>query len=800
MGLWQIVIPQSAKNLITNPSPYVNTAGYAVGGGSLFRDATKTRRGIASFQYVPSSGVNDGFYFSLSLTSGSAYSFTVDIFGANGIPYKVWFSDNSGNQVGTATSLTGIGDWSQQVVSYTAGSSATFRVNVSKNNSANTSTFWGDGFMVQTSGSGSTYVDGQQPGCSWDGAQYNSTSTRDGQSREGGIATDFDTYNLLVNKWDGIGMAQVQNVILRYGLQDGGYYQRTKALPRAFALAARVNTVPGQANPSLDTLLTNRKAFIDAIKPDLVSNQQPFWLRYMGGTKPMWIKALYDSGMELKYQGGTDGFSEAPSPKLVCPDPYWTSDGIRAFTSSGSQILTNTNRIAKRGPDGTWAALGTGMNNSVNALVVGPDGSLYAGGAFTTAGGVTVNGVAKWDGVNWNALTSGGSPGVAGGGSPQVLALAVAADGTLYVGGNFTTAGSTTVNNIAKWNGLTWSTVPTSGSVGMNGTVRALAIGFDGTVYAGGAFTTSGSITTNRTAQFAGTAWAAMGSGANNTVNGITIGMDGFAYFGGAFTTPFGEVAQWNGSAWVNILGGASFNNTVDTLATGLDGSIYAGGLFTTPGAKVAKWNGAMWTALGTGLTNGQVDDILQLPNGLIYFAGTFTAAGGMTLPDALAVWNGNSWAFADIDLPDAPTEVTALASWQGTLYAGWLMGGGGSTSAVSAITSVTNAGTAIARPILTFTGPGTVYQVANYTTGDVIYFNLTLQTGETATLDLTPGKISFISSFRGNILGAILPGSVLSTFKLLPGTNSISVFGSIGSNSVVVQWRERFWSVDGGA
>ncbi len=54
----------------------------------------------------------------------------------------------------------------------------------------------------------------------------------------------------------------------------------------------------------------------------------------------------------------------------------------------------SANRVAKW--DGvTWSPLGSGMNNSVWRLaVIGPD--LYAGGVFTTAGGVNANYVAKW--------------------------------------------------------------------------------------------------------------------------------------------------------------------------------------------------------------------------------------------------------------------------------------------------------------------------------------------------------------------------------------------------------------------
>ena len=64
---------------------------------------------------------------------------------------------------------------------------------------------------------------------------------------------------------------------------------------------------------------------------------------------------------------------------------------------------------------------------SVEALAVGPDGSLYAGGDFTTAGGVAANRIARWDGTAWHPLGSGMIQ--------VVYALAVGPDGSLYAGG-----------------------------------------------------------------------------------------------------------------------------------------------------------------------------------------------------------------------------------------------------------------------------------------------------------------------------------------------------------------------------
>ena len=160
----------------------------------------------------------------------------------------------------------------------------------------------------------------------------------------------------------------------------------------------------------------------------------------------------------------------------------------------------------------SWSALGSGMSGGsyihVTSLARDGSGNLYAAGRFLTAGGVTVNHIAKWNGSSWSALSSGLYLPASGYG--LVYSLVLDASGNVYAGGDFTmTTSSLTVNHIAKWNGSSWSAL---GS-GMDGDVPALAMDAAGNLYAGGWFKHAGGVLVNYIAKWNGSSWSSLGSG-----------------------------------------------------------------------------------------------------------------------------------------------------------------------------------------------------------------------------------------------------------------------------------------------
>jgi hypothetical protein len=70
---------------------------------------------------------------------------------------------------------------------------------------------------------------------------------------------------------------------------------------------------------------------------------------------------------------------------------------------------------------------------------------LYVTGSFSAIDGIPAGQVAAWDGSLWHALSSG----VGGNqGSPNAM---IPFDGSIYVGGSFTTAGGIASPYIARW-------------------------------------------------------------------------------------------------------------------------------------------------------------------------------------------------------------------------------------------------------------------------------------------------------------------------------------------------------------
>lgn len=317
-----------------------------------------------------------------------------------------------------------------------------------------------------------------------------------------------------------------------------------------------------------------------------------------------------------------------------------------------------------------------GVAGTVLDAVVFDDGSgpkLYVGGDFSNAGSRPASNLASWDGVQWAAVGGGvGGPGAFGTGS--VSALAVHDDGSgaaLYVGGTFTTAGGAVAQNLARWNGASWSTIG-----GASSTIETFHSFDDGSgpkLYAGGAFGQIGGVNALRVAVWNGSTWAAFGGGISATSGSPTVralasfdeGAGPRLFAAGFFnrvdgSTPVSSLARWDGSSWSDVGATVSHSSNVADLHVHDDGTgaaLYVGG-YSSPG--IARWNGSTWSSVGSA------------PFARARALRTFDFGAGPTLVAAddtvVRQWNGAVWSTVgdSLTLAGAPalTHVEALCDY----------------------------------------------------------------------------------------------------------------------------------------
>ncbi len=831
---WQIIKPIATTNYVLNPSAE-NTSNFtAVGSATITRSTTYAKYGLYSYR-IQTFATNTGLSLTTGTLTNSEHWMTFRIRGLLPKELRVSIGPDSKKAI-----------FLEQIDDYWALYGAMFGASESNGRTAasiaqfgtGSGDFYVDGIQVEPLGDWTTFCDGTQEGCEWNGAEHGSTSSRSGEHIGGGTPQDlYQEYKFFVTKIIGAGASTPTLNIDSYALLPGGELNSIKTESRQFTLIGKFIT---------DTemeLHDARQDLIEVLK--LATPGQPLKLRFSGGRVQKEIGVFYQGGLEgdlAEFYEGLEPiddnqwgemqqYVEKASIQFGAPDPYWYEVGESAASLNNASDTglyqeqdandSATFRLvaARLRSTGQWSPLGPpgagGTYNIVYALAE-DDTYLYIGGDFDN-----FDGIAAADNIVRYNKQTGVYSAMGTGAAGDVYALTIMPNGDLIAGGLFNSAGGVADTfRIARWQNSTSTWHPLGTGV-FSGQVSALAVGRDGLLYAGGTFNTMGSVAfTGGIASWNGLIWTALGTGVNPTaVSSIVVGLDGSIYAGGDFTLASGvvntrHVARWNGTAWNALDEGVGVGgDQVFSLAIGPDGTLFAGGEFIeiksgTSANRAASWNGSVWVPLGSG-TDGTIRRLAVGLDGTLFAGGDFSSAGGITLADRVARWNGYSWAHLDIDLPGLPTVWAFLVGKRSDpvvkqkydLFLGFTTTG---TGTFAGKTVVNNEGNVSAFPqAVYFRSGGTsaiIETLKNERTGKELLFDYSLLSNETLVIDLTPTKKSITSSFFGSRLDAILPNSDFGTWQLLPGNNDITTFVPVSGGPVLTAyllWRDKFDSWD---
>ena len=345
------------------------------------------------------------------------------------------------------------------------------------------------------------------------------------------------------------------------------------------------------------------------------------------------------------------------------------------------------NKVARFniGEDYNWQLpFPTFPNGTVMAITKDNDNNIYVGGDFSRIGDLLVNNIAKWN-INsgyWEALVVGENVGVSGGDNIRVSSLCYINDGQaydgLYVGGYFAQAGGVQVNNVARWDGSSFTSLTQNlgeGEIrtGVDDVVNALEYDTNGNLYIGGEFAIvngyggASNLTVNKIAIFnlPNNIWYQLADGESVGVSGGNVKSIAYKpsygmFIGGNFSDAGSlycrNIVCWKfdeGNYWEYLYStfGVGVDDTVNVIEYNpADNCIYVGGIFHKAGIivnHIAKWNGDDWFPIGNGVgdnigVSSSVNAIAFFENTVI-LGGSFSGAQNVSVGYAVR-WDGKRW------------------------------------------------------------------------------------------------------------------------------------------------------------
>lgn len=471
---------------------------------------------------------------------------------------------------------------------------------------------------------------------------------------------------------------------------------------------------------------------------------------------------------------------------LPLPDGSYVLGGDFTLIQTADFTSYTRGRLAKVGPTGLFDvsfASGTGASGSVRDMALQPDGKILIAGTFTTVHGVARNNIARLNADG--SLDTSFDPGT--GADNTVNALLLQPDGKVVIGGRFLNVRGTAREYLARLNTdgtLDTSFVGPDFAATSGWRVEALAMQSDGKIVVGGVFYFSGAATNKASvcriaangtldATFTGVAEGAhvLGTPSSlSTITAVAVQSDGKIWIGGNFTA-YNAVAR-TGLARLNSDGSldTSLNPTLansggavacNVLTPLPGGGLMVGGAFTSlaGGAvnnlAVLDSSGALNTAFAAkGGPGGTVRDLALLPDGRVMIASAVATLQSSTV--ARPIWRVIG------PLSGAPGEIQFSASTatalEGTSATLTVTRSGNGVGALS-VGYASVAGTAGSGDYTSVSG------VLSWANGDVT--SRTISVPLTFDVVADPGETVFVQLGQPRVGGALLGANQRSTITI---------------------------------
>lgn len=194
-----------------------------------------------------------------------------------------------------------------------------------------------------------------------------------------------------------------------------------------------------------------------------------------------------------------------------------------------------------------------------------------------------------------------------------------------------------------------WSSMPAGQEI--NGRVTQLTV-YNNTLIAAGNFTRAGGVQVNNIAAWDGQTWSPLGHG---VYGGLIVSVDKiYAYkdwlivsgdFDSAGTVASKNIAAWDGTQWLS-LGGTDYYGFIISMCT-FNNELFVVGNFDTiaglPANNMARWNGSTWlTNWDTSYTFGTIVSALEYNNELVLIG--YASPQGTSDIYGITLWDGTQW------------------------------------------------------------------------------------------------------------------------------------------------------------